>query len=209
VVVKLRPGKATFEQAGNPLAGAVDTDRKTGWSVGGATGKSHAALFTTETPVGFDGGTVLTLTLKFERDFAAGRVRLAITTAKDAKLDGASQRQSVGEILTLAAAQSGKLDGKHRTAISEWFRQVDAKTDEVFAAFERSAAKEPKPPLVNVFAATSGRGGDVHFLIRGETDRKDGVAKPGFVSVLMNTPEQGRRWLPQDKTKTPPPPRVA
>jgi hypothetical protein len=206
--VKLKAGAATFEQSGHGLNGAIDADPKTGWSVGGSTGKNHAAIFTTETPVGFD-GTQLTITLKFERDFAAGRLRLAIATAKDAKLDGAAQRQSVGEILTLAAAQAGKLDGKNRSAIGEWFRHVDAKTDEVFEAFERSAAKEPKPPFVNVFAATSGRGGDVHFLIRGEVDRKDGVAKPGFVSVLMNTPDQGRRWLQLDKTKTPPPPRVA
>jgi hypothetical protein len=208
IVVKFRPGKATFEQSGHTLADAVDGDPKTGWSVGGATGKDHAATFIAQTPFGFEGGTTLSIVLKFEQDFAAGRVRLAITTGEP-NLDGAARPQSSGEVLALVAAQQGKLDGKNRAEIVRWFRKVDAVTEQAFAVVERSLAKEPKPPLMPVFSATSGRGGDVHYLIRGETERKNGVASPGFAQVLTNA-EEGR-WLraSADSKGTTKPPRVA
>jgi len=35
-----------------------------------------------ETPIGYDGGTALTVTLKFAKGFALGRLRLSISTAK-------------------------------------------------------------------------------------------------------------------------------
>jgi hypothetical protein len=208
VTVRLKPGKATFEQGGNTLAAALDGDPNTGWSVGGAAGKDHAATFVAETPFGFEGGTVFSIVLKFERDFAAGRIRLAITTG-EAVLDGAARPQSAGEILALAAAQGGQLDGKNRADIVRWFRKVDAVTEEAFATVERSRALEPKPPLLPVFSATSGRGGDVHYLIRGETERKNGVASAGFVQVLMNADEG--RWLraSADAKAAAKPPRVA
>lgn len=201
VVVKLKPGKATFEQDGNALAAAVDGDPKTGWSVGGDTGKDHAATFLAEMPFGFEGDAVLSIVLKFDRDFAAGRIRLAIAL-EDAPLDGTSRPQTGAEILTLLAAQEGKLDGKHRANIVQWFRKVDATTEQAFAVVDRSLAKEPKPPLTPVFSATSGRGGDVHYLIRGETERKNGVAPPGFAQVLMNADES--RWLRSSSAVKPP-----
>jgi len=208
VTVKLKPGKATFEEGADTLAKAVDGDPKTGWTVGGATGKDHAATFVAETPFGIEPGTTLSIALKFDRDHAAGRIRLAIATG-DAKLDGMARSQAGAEILTLLAAQGGKLEGKNRAQIVRWFRKVDAPTDEAFAIVERSLAKEPKPPLQPVFSATSGRGGDVHYLIRGETERKNGVAPPGFVQVLTNADEN--RWLREkpDAKATPKPPRVA
>ncbi len=190
VVVKFKPGKATFEPGATAKAGA-----------------DHAATFVADAPFGFETGTTLSITLKFG-DFAAGRVRLALATG-EAELDGASRPQPGGEILALLATQGGKLEGKNRAEIVRWFRKVDATTDEAFAPVEKSLAKEPKAPLQPVFSATSGRGGDVHYLIRGETDRKNGVAPPGFAQVLTNTDEG--RWLrtATDPKSLPKPPRVA
>lgn len=190
VVVKLKPGKATFDSSGTAKAGT-----------------SHAATFVAEMPFGFEGGTTLSVVVKFG-DFAAGRVRFALATT-DAALDAAVRPQAGSEILALLATQSGKLDGKNRAEIVRWFRKVDTATEVAFAVVEKSLAKEPKPPLQPVFSATSGRGGDVHYLIRGEAERKNGVAPPGFVQVLANTDET--RWL---RTATDPkapakPPRVA
>src|SRR5262249_61546376 len=101
--------------------------------------------------------------------------------------------------------QGGRGAGRGRAEFVRGFRRVDAATGGAFAPFERSRAREPKPPLVPVFSATSGRGGDVHYLIRGETDRKNGVASPGFAQVLTNSDEG--RWL-CDKAGAKPP-RVA
>jgi hypothetical protein len=185
VVVKLKPGKKSEQLAG----------------------KNHAATFVAETPFGFEGGTTLSIVLKFG-DSAAGRVRLALATG-EADLDGLARAQASGEILALVAAQGGKLDGKNRAEVVRWFRKVDAATEEAFATVDRSLAKEPKPPLQPVFSATSGRGGDVHYLIRGETERKNGVAPPGFAQVLTNADEN--QWL-RDATgakSAAKPPRVA
>jgi hypothetical protein len=158
-----------------------------------------ARSFIAETPFGFEGGTTLSIVLKFD-DFAAGRVRLSLATS-DAALDGAAQPQARAELLAL-----GKLDAKNRAEVVRWFRKLDKPTDDAFAAVERSQAKEPKPPLQPVFSATSGRGGDVHYLIRGETEKKNGVATPGFVQVLTNGDEM--RWLRAGKDAVKPP-RVA
>ncbi len=190
VVVKLKPGKTVFEQPGKMA------------------GKAQVATFVAETPFGFEGGTELAIVLKFEKDFAAGRIRLAFSST-DAKPDGSTRPQSGVEIQTLLTAQQGKLDGVNRAEIVRWFRKQDAATDEAFAIVDRSLTKEPKPPLIPVFSATSGRGGDVHFLIRGETARKNGVAPPGFVQVLTNADE--KRWLREKGDDKAPakPPRVA
>jgi hypothetical protein len=172
VAVRFKPGKTS-----GPVTAGMD----------------HAATFIAETPFGVEGGATLTIVMKFDNDFAAGRFRLAFSTNADAALDASTQSQFAPEILSLLAAQEGKLDGKNRAEIVRWFRKVDAVTEEAFATVERSLTKEPKPPLQPVFSATSGRGGDVHYLIRGETERKNGVASPGFVQVLTNTDEN--RWL--------------
>src|SRR5262249_15720639 len=75
------------------------------------------------------------------------------------------------------------------------FRTLDAETQNIYKKVEDSAKKEPKPNELTVFAAASGKGGDVHFLIRGEVERKDGVAHPGFISVLERAADGDRHWL--------------
>src|SRR5262249_33654668 len=116
--VKLRAGAVTREKKGQPLAYAVDADKKTGWSVGG--GKDQAATFEFETPVGFKEGTILTVVLRFEGGSAIARPRFAITTQKGkAGLDAAEDLQHGPEVLTLLAG--GDLE-KNRASIAVWQR---------------------------------------------------------------------------------------
>src|SRR5207253_3395047 len=140
-----------------------------GWSVGGQTGKDHVAVFEIEGNVGFDGGTILTVTLKSEGEaFGIGRPRLAFTTApRPAKLDAPALWQNYGEIETLLAADKGELTDRNRSALVRWFRRFDTAADKLLGAVEASARAEPKPNLLDVFAAGPG-GGDVFFLVRGE-----------------------------------------
>jgi hypothetical protein len=206
--VQLKAIRASFEQAKQLLAGTLVADRKTGWSNGGAMGQDHEAIIEIEDggmgELGFAGGTVLSLTLKFEGGaHAIGRPRLAMTTApRSAKWEGTAALQSEQELRALLESDQGKLTAKNQNAVIHWFRKLDTETEKVYAAEEEDAKKEPQPKLATVFAATSGKGGDVNFLIRGEVDRKGEVSKPGFLQVLMSGPEQ--RW-----TSTPSPsPRV-
>ncbi len=176
VLIKLRPGRA----------------------IDGTAGKPAAVLFELETPFDAGAGAVLGVTLKFARGKALGRLRLAISTARPARLDGEARPQHGAEVLALLA-------GKQHEQIVRWFRAVDARTSEVLEAVEKHTLLAPKPKLVPVFAATSGRGGDVHYLIRGETGRKNGVARPGFVQVLTNSADGDRRWV----SSAAGPPRIA
>ena len=192
------------EDAKFPLSATLDNDKKTGWSVGKAVGKDHAAVYEIDGDVGFDGGTILTLTLKFDDNFAIGRPRVAISTSLPAKLDGAADHQHKTELL--AACQQTEPDaGPQRERLVRWLRKFDAEVESIYGAVEKHAKLEPQPKLVSLFAATSGRGGDVHFLIRGEVEKKREVAKAGFVQVLMNDAERDQRWLKKPSVE----PRVA
>src|SRR5262249_59351047 len=70
----------------------------------------------------------------------------------------------------------------------------------------------PRPPTTKVLVCSEGvpplrmhsQGADffeqTYFLKRGDTDQKDGVAPPGFLQVLLRSPDGEKRW------QTPPPP---
>jgi len=87
VAVKLRRPNADFSQRtfGHwMVAMALDGDPKTGWSVDPWEGRSHTAVFETETPVGFPEGTMLRFEIQqgFPRDHNLGHWRLSVTGAR-------------------------------------------------------------------------------------------------------------------------------
>jgi hypothetical protein len=86
VPVTLRNPKADFAQdshGGWPIAAAIDGNPATGWSIDPAEGLPHVAVFETEKPVAFPGGTRLTFTMRHgEREHNLGRLRLSATSAK-------------------------------------------------------------------------------------------------------------------------------
>lgn len=211
--VKLRAVKASAEDAKFPLAGTLDNDKKTGWSVGNLAGKDQAAAFEIDGDVGFDGGTMLTLTLRFENEnFAIGRPRVSISTlAPPAKLEGSADLQHAAELLALQRPPQTQLEVEQRAAAARWLRKFDASVDAVYRAVEEHAKKEPQPTLLNVFAAQSNRGGDVYFLVRGEVEKKREIARTGFMQVLTNHADRDEHWLGKAGTpkSAPVDPRVA
>jgi hypothetical protein len=210
VPVKLKAIRASHEGKGQPLSNAIDADKKSGWSVAGQAGKSHAAVFETEGEIGFDGGAILTFTLKFDTAAnALGRLRLGVATARAAALDAAAQPQAGREVLALLTESKGMIDDKTREPISRWFRAFDPALEKLRSAVEESAKKAPQPKLSDTFVAGNVSGDKVFFLVRGEVDRKQGQPAPGFLQVLMSAPET--RWLPTpaDKKASAVEPRVA
>jgi hypothetical protein len=208
--VKLRAVKASVEPEKFALAATLDNDKKTGWSIGAQAGKDHAAVFAIDAELGFEGGTILTLTLKFEADnFAIGKPRIAITTAPHPPaLDGTADHQHAAELLQALGAKK-EFTPAQRASLVRWMRRVDPQINGVYRAVEQHAKQEPKANLIDVFAAQSGRGGDVHFLIRGEVEKKREVAKSGFAQVLMKQGERDERWLGKVEPKPATEPRIA
>lgn len=206
--VKLKAGQATAQDAKFPLAAAIDNNPKTGWSVGAITGKDQAATLGFEGDIGFDGGTVLTVTLKFENNnHAIGKARLAITTTAGAALDAPAESQTVTDLVTALRPSQGVWKIEQRTAVAPWVRKLNDAAERVYSAVDRHLKDEPKPDLIDVFAAQSGRGGPVNFLVRGEPEKRREVVGPGFAQVLMTAPVRDERWL-GDKN-APVEPRVA
>jgi hypothetical protein len=205
VNVKLKAVHATAEDPKFPLAAAVDNDPKTGWTAAGITGKDQVAALSFEGDIGFEGGTVLTVTLKFDGGHAIGKARLAITTIPGVGLQAGAVRQVGVELLTVLRPSQGVWKSEQRDLVAPWIRKLNADAERVYGAVDRHAKEEPKPNLIDVFAAQSGRGGPVNFLIRGEPEKKREISNPGFVQVLMNKADRDQHWLAAAQTD----PRIA
>ena len=92
-----------------------------------------------------------------------------------------------------------------RAALLKWYRGQDADWKKVEATVTAHAATEPKPEKVKALISSEGvpavrnhtQGPDFYaqtfFLGRGDLNKKEGEATPGFLQILSTAPEQ--RWL--------------
>jgi hypothetical protein len=194
---------ASFADPEFGLETAFDGNIGTGWSTSGQPGASQTAVFAFDKPVGFAGGTVLTVVLKFEAD-QHGLARFRIAAAADpaaAGLDGPAAPQAAAEVAALLEAgrsAGGELSAAAYPELLRWFGRIDATAAAVQAPLDAIDAREPKPKLLKVYAATNGpwvitgnsqavKSGsqDVFVLARGEVGRKKGKAAPGFVLATI------------------------
>ncbi len=210
VKVKLKDARATFEQKGLGVAGAIDDNAASAWAVDPQFGKDHAAAFAFENPVGFPGGTLFTVTLGFHNNtgHGMGRPRLALSTDATAELAAPAATELVRAALAVGADQRTP---EQKAALLAWFAPQDAGWRAANKAAVDHLAKAPKPALVKALVTSEGlppirlhsQGDDflkeTHFLRRGDAAQKDGVAGVSFLQVLMPDAEGQGRWL------TPPP----
>jgi len=209
VTPPLVPAATTFQDAGFELAKAVDGDPATGWATSGQPGLDQAAVFTLGQPVGFEGGTLLTVELKFEANQPGlARLRLAATTEPArARLVDPAAPQAAREIAVLLDSQPAAGHDAEATSrnLLAWLARVDREVARVVNDLAAVDAREPKPVLAKVYSATNGAwvitgnaqavkpgSQDVFVLGRGEVGRKQGRANPGFVlaTVVSDDAEQ-------------------
>jgi hypothetical protein len=210
VAVKLVSAKADFEQNSSNLSAAasIDQDKGSGWAIDPEFGKNHALVVEVDQPVGVPGGTELTLELEFNLNVrhAIGRPRLSVTTrARPVGLEGEAETAPVAELLESLRAGGGRDEralAAYRTLDEEWQKRNRAVVEH--------QARKPQPKMTKVLVTTEGlkpekhhaddRGfphfyKDVYVLSRGDVNKKQGVASQGFLQVLMNAPEEERRWI--------------
>jgi hypothetical protein len=215
VTLKLVNPRATFEQVGLPVKAAIDDDGTSAWAIDPQFGKDHAAAFDLDTPAGFDGGTVLTFTLRFTNNtgHGIGRPRFAVSTQPKPALDSGGQApQAVLAVLaSLDVDPNRKLSDDERRLLTRWYRTLDPEWVQLNRAVEEHARKAPQPAKVKALICSEGlpairlhtQGDDflkeTHFLKRGDPNQKEGVARQGFLQVLMRGTDE-TRWL-----KSPPP----
>jgi hypothetical protein len=203
--------KATFEQAGLPVAATIDGDPKSGWAVDPQFGRDHAAVFELADDVRPDAGSTLTITLKFENNAGhnIGRVRVSATDApRPVGLGDDGIPREVRAALELA---DGSRTEEQRAALLGWYRTIDTRWRALKRALDDHAATAPKAEGEKALISSEGlpavrlhtQGGDfldaTHVLRRGDPNQKEEVATQGFLQVLMSAPEGESHW------QTPPP----
>jgi hypothetical protein len=81
-----------------------------------------------------------------------------------------------------------------REPVVRLVRGLDPELDRLQRAVDEHAKKKPQRQLTDMFVAGDAAREPVYHLVRGEVERKNGVAKPGFIQVLMNAPERDEHW---------------
>jgi hypothetical protein len=208
-LINLINARATYEQKGLPIKAAIDGDKKSAWAVDPQFGKDHAAVFETETEIGFEGGTILTFTLEFHNNtgHGIGRPRLSVSTEASAPVTGDSLPDAVQILLTrLSDRPEEQLSSVERETLVRWYRTTDPEWRKLNQRVQDHQAKAPKATASKALVCSEGlppvrlhsQGADflteTHFLKRGDPNQKDGVADQGFLQVLMRTGEQEKHW---------------
>ena len=121
-------------------------------------------------------------------------------------------------IQTIVALGGDKRSGKQQQELLKWYAPYDAGWGKLNDAEQKNMKKHPNRDLMPVFAARKGGatynfGADtrkVYYLVRGNSNRKNGLASPGFLQVLMTSDTQEKQWM-LEKAKKPKPrhPRIA
>ncbi len=211
--VKLLRPRATFEQNADSLsiAAAIDDQPKTGWAVDPRFGTNHIAIFEFEKPIGFATGTRLVVQLEFDLNTRhnIGRPRLAVTSAETPDFDGDALPPAVSTILATlrdSGTTPSLLSAADRPVLFNLWKASDPGWRARQSKVESHARQVPKPTLTKVLVCAEGypalrmhtQGADffkeTHFLHRGSTDLKRGVATPGFLQVLLRDTEEEKRW---------------
>lgn len=102
--VALRNATQDFTQDGFSAALAADgkSDDRKGWAIGGAFGSEHAAIFETAEDVGFEGGSLLTISLdqQFGGRHTIGRFRLSLSRSPRPVRESQLAKNVVAALLT-------------------------------------------------------------------------------------------------------------
>ena len=207
VEVKLKNPRATFEQKGLGVAGAIDADPvTTGWAIDPQFGKTHAAVFDFDSPVGFEGGTRFGITLKFSNNVGhgIGKPRFSLTTKKTAvDLLAPALPESTHKLIDLPAE---KRTAEQTATLMKWYRYLDPEWVKLDKQVQDSLRRAPKPNVVKALICSEGlppirlhsQGADFfpesYFLKRGDPAQKDGVAMPGFLQLLTAPGIPESKW---------------
>ena len=214
--VKLTAARATHQQNTSSLsvAASIDGDPVSGWAVdAGGIGKDHAAVFDFESPVAFEAGTRLTITLTFNHPnarHAIGRFRLSVSdqTQPKSEVGNVGLDTKVSSALTDLRANADESSEAWQTATA-WFQTTLPEWQALNKAAIDHKAKGPELKLAKVMVSSEGyphmshhadgRGyphfyPQTNFLNRGDVNQKKEVVSQSFLQVLMPTAKKAEAW---------------
>jgi hypothetical protein len=139
--VVLQNAKADFSQQNFDVKKVIDgtPDNNTGWAVSPIPGITHWATFETKEPLGYDGGTILTFTLRQtfnSNDYMLSRFRLSVTTEAGVGL-GLSD-----ELRAIVSTDPAQRTDPQKEYVAKFFRLIDPELKK-----KQTAVADAKKPL--------------------------------------------------------------
>jgi hypothetical protein len=189
----------SFAAGGNTATTAIDADQQTGWSINGAQGRPHSAVFRFAQPVDTSG--TLDLQLLFERYYAAGLGRFRIWATTDP--EPAPARDLPTTLDALLLTDSGQLTADQRQQLLEIFLtvapQLAAQHKEI-DNLRKQIAAYPTTLVMTERPATNPRA--THLHRRGEYLQPDELVTPEVPEIFSPLPADAphdrltfARWL--------------
>jgi hypothetical protein len=121
--ITLHGPRALFEQDGYGVTNAIEPQPGKGWGIHPHMGQANAAFFFTQSPVGDDKGTILTLALdqQFGNHLNLGRFRFSVTNDPDAQAKAALPEQ----IVELLKTPGERRNSEQKAQVSAYYRSID------------------------------------------------------------------------------------
>lgn len=133
VPVQFGEATASYSQPNWDVQGAVDSNPKSGWAIAPEFGRSHWAVFETNEPLGYEGGTEFAVSL--EQNFGGarsiGRVRVSAITGE------VGQTEIPAEVKKLVAKSTEKWNAKERQQVLDYCVSVDREAKQLTARMQR------------------------------------------------------------------------
>ncbi|MBS0211422.1 MAG: PSD1 domain-containing protein [Planctomycetes bacterium] len=204
VTVPLRWAVADYSQGKFEVLNAIDADPKSGWAIGPKFGEDHLALFELASPIDFEEGATLVVTLdhQYPKQFALARFRLSLTTTtgplSDAKI-------ATGPAAVLAKPASAR-SATEQKLLADYYRRVDKDLSALDGAVVAHAKKAPVDPATTnraMVLVDLPKGRETHVLVRGDFLRPGAKVEAGVPSFLPPIEPRGEhgdrldlaRWL--------------
>lgn len=205
--VTIKRATATHQQNQDSLSvmASIDGDPVSGWAVDqGGIGHDQAAVFEFSDPVEIQGQARWTIQLTFNHPntkHAVGRLRLSLSNREQAPTAVGGESLAAKITTSIAEAQSnGDPDSDAWRTAQSWFATTLPQWQERQQAIREHRERGPEPQLTTVMVTSEGlphlkhhaddRGfphfyPETYFLTRGDVHQKQGVARTGFLQVLM------------------------
>ncbi len=180
--VALKFAEADYNQDGFAPQAAIDGNEKTGWAVGGQTGRDHRVEFFTEKPIDTKSSPWLQLTLSqnYGGQHTLGRFRVSAVTGND-PLRGVPEK-----IRALLATPTEKRTAEQTAALTDYYvrrdEQVDKLADEI-AKLEQRVTAEPVMN-VRVISQRTNEPRSSHILSRGDFLSPAAEVQPNTLAIL-------------------------
>jgi hypothetical protein len=214
--VKIASAIATHQQNSSSLsvASSFDGKNETGWAVdNGGIGKNQVAIFNFDKPVAFPGGTILTVTLRFEHpnpQHVMGRPRLSITSRIEPKDFKGTEGPDPAIAQTLSRlAGDEPVEPADREKTRAWFADTLPEYRKLKQAVAKLEADGPPAKLTLVQITSEGlppvknfsdsRGyphfyKNVYLLRRGDPNNKVQEVTASFPRVLTRGGKDESYW---------------